>query len=194
MKVIWFLSLIGLVSCENIFFSFFKNLKPIKTVNEIDLEKYVGKWYQAGTSKSTKLLGTGINFRNVTAIYECIETCSSNNITVLNEGFNEKNDYVNITGISYSLNKKIPSNRKVEFVGVPVIGNYWIIKLGPIKNDKYEYAIVSGPISKYFGTRFSLYVLCRNKEYFYENYEQEVKEWCNKNGFVFSWNKYIKTY
>ena len=193
MKVIWFLSLIGLVSSEHFFGMFFKNLKPIKTVNKIDLEKYVGKWYQAGTSKSTKLLGTGVNFSNVTATYECIGTCETNNITVLNEGFNEKNEYVNITGISYSLNKKVPSNRKVEFKGVPVIGNYWIVKLGPIKNNKYEYAIVSGPISQFFGTRFSLYVLCRDKEEFYENYEEEVKKWCNKNGFIFSWNKYIKT-
>lgn len=194
MKVIWFLSLIGLVSSEHFFGMFFKNLKPIKTVNEIDLEKYVGKWYQAGTSRSTRLLGTGVNFSNVTATYECIETCSTNNITVLNEGFNEKNKYVNISGISYSLNNRVPSNRKVEFKGVPVIGNYWIVKLGPVKDNKYEYAIVSGPISQYFGTRFSLYVLCRDKEEFYEKYEEEVKEWCNKNGFVFSWNKYIKTF
>ena len=194
MKVLWFILLLGVVSSEHYFSNFLKNLKPIKTVDKIDLEKYVGKWYQVGTSRSTKLLGTGVNFSNVTAIYECIGPCETNNITVFNEGYNEKDKYVNIKGISYSLDKNIPSKRKVKFEGVPVVGNYWIVKLGPIKNDKYEYAIVSGPISKYFGTRFSLYILCRNKEEFYKNYDSEVKEWCSSNGFVFSWNKYIKTF
>lgn len=194
MKILWFMLLLGLASTEHYIGMFFKNLTPIKTVDKIKLEKYVGKWHQVGTSRSTKLFGTGINFSNVTATYECIGPCETNNITVFNEGYNEKGEYVNIKGISYSLNKNTPSNRKVKFEGVPVVGSYWIVKLGPIKNNKYEYAIVSGPLSKYFGTRFSLYILCRNKEEFYKKYDSEVKEWCNNNGFIFSWNKYIKTF
>ena len=35
---------------------FIKNILPI-----------LGRWYQTGTSKSTKLFGTGTDFRNVTS-------------------------------------------------------------------------------------------------------------------------------
>ena len=49
--------------------------KPIKTENNITLEYYTGKWFQAATSKSTALMGTGTNFSSVTAIYDCIKNC-----------------------------------------------------------------------------------------------------------------------
>ena len=87
----------------------------------------------------------------------------------------------------------MPSKRKVVFEGVKFEGNYWIVKLGPIVNDKYDYAVVCGPLTKKIGTRFSLYVLCRDKKKYELEYEENVKQWCNDNGFKFWWNKYIKT-
>ena len=47
---------------------------------------------------------------------------------------------------------------------------------------------------KIIGTRFTLYVLCRNINNYILNYEDEVKVWCSNNGFIFPWNKYVKTY
>lgn len=194
MRFLIFFSLFGIVTCENLFTNIFKSNLPINTVEDIDLSSYTGKWYQAATSRSTKLFGTGINFSNVTATYECVNNCSDNNITVLNEGFNEQKKYVHIKGYSYSEQNEIPSKRKLNFEGVPFEGNYWIVKLGPLVNNKYEYAVVSGPLSRLFGTRFSLYVICRNIEDFKLKYENEVKDWCSNNGFIFPWNKYVKTY
>lgn len=179
---------------DNNLINIFKSNLPINTVEEIDLSSYTGKWYQAATSRSTKLFGTGIKFSNVTATYNCIDNCSTNNITVLNEGYNENKDHITIKGFSYSENNEVPSKRKLNFEGVPFEGNYWVVKLGPILNNKYEYAVVSGPLSKLFGTRFSLYVICRNIEDYKLKYEDEVKKWCNNNGFIFPWNEYIKTY
>ena len=167
--------------------------KPIKTEKNITLEYYTGKWYQSATSRSTALMGTGTNFSSVTAQYNCIGNCSDNNITVLNSGINNKGKFVFIEGYSYCNKKNIPTKRKLKFYNLPFIGNYWIVKLGPIRNKKYDYAIVTGPINKFFGTRFSLYVLCRNINYYKENYEREVTEWCQNNGFIFPWNKYIET-
>ena len=167
--------------------------KPIDTVTKIDLKMYTGKWHQVATSRSTKLLGTGVKFKNVSAEYLCINNCSSNIISVLNQGINDKNNYTSINGFSYCENISMPSKRKVVFEGVKFEGNYWIVKLGPIVNNQYDYAIVCGPLTNFFGTRFSLYVLCRDKKKYELEYEEDVKQWCNDNGFKFWWNKYIKT-
>ena len=53
------------------------------------------------------------------------------------------------------------TKRKVKFDGLFFEGSYWIVKLGQIKNDQYQYAIISGPLTSFVGTRFSLYVLAQ---------------------------------
>jgi len=194
MRYLWFLFLLVPVYSDSTLINIFKSNLPINTVDNIDLSSYTGKWYQAATSKSTKIFGTGIKFSNVTATYECIGECKDNNITVLNEGYNENNDYVKIKGYSYCEDNEIGSKRKLHFEGVPFEGNYWVVKLGPLINNKYEYSVISGPLNKLFGTRFSLYVICRDIEDYKLNYEDEVKEWCSNNGYIFPWNKYVKTY
>ena len=168
--------------------------KQIDTVPDVDLDLYKGKWLQVATSRSTKLLGTGVDYKNVTAEYLCINNCSSNVISVFNEGINNNNKYTCIRGYSYCTNNSVPSKRKVVFEGVKFEGNYWIVKLGPVVDRKYDYAIVSGPISNLWGTRFSLYVLCRDKQRYIDNYENDVKQWCIDNGYIYWWNKYIETY
>lgn len=180
---------------------FFSNLhifegffQPIEVEKNITLDYYTGKWFQAATSRSTRLFGTGINYTSVTAEYQCIDNCKNNNISVLNQGIDPKGNYNDISGYSYVDNISEPSKRKLKFYSLPFIGNYWITKLGPIINDQYQYSIISGPISTHFGTRFSLYVLCRDVENFKKNYETEVKEWCLNNGFNQYWNEYISTY
>ena len=109
----------------------------IKTVPVLNITNFIGTWYQSGTSRSTKLFGTGIDYSQVKANYKCVDNCTSNVISILNEGFNTKGVYTNITGISYSIDNTIPSKRKVKFDTVPVIGNYWIVKLGPVLKNKY---------------------------------------------------------
>ena len=168
-------------------------LLPIETEQNINLEYYTGKWYQVGTSKSTQLMGTGVNYTNVTAEYNCIGDCQNNNITIFNEGYDENGSYKKINGYSYCNINDMASKRKLKFDNLPFIGNYWVIKLGPVIDDKYEYSIVSGSLSNYLGTRFSLYVLARDVNDFREKYEKQVIQWCENNGFVFPWNKYVQT-
>lgn len=195
MRILSLFLIINTVFSESIFSNFIKNLKPIRTEKEIVLDGYTGKWYQAATSRSTKLFGTGIDFKSVTATYNCVTcNCTTNNITVFNEGYNSTGDYVSINGYSYSSNDNQPCKRKVKFDTVPIEGNYWIVKLGPLIKGKYQYAVVSGPLSNHIGTRFSLYVICRDVDEFKEKYEKDVKDWCLKNGFSLPWNKYINTY
>ena len=189
---IFFFLLTG--SEANIFRKTIKNIiQPIVTEKNITLDYYTGFWHQVATSKSTTFMGTGTNFSSVTAIYECIGNCSQNNISVYNTGINYKGEIVSIKGYSFCKNQQNLGKRKLKFYDLPFLGNYWIVKLGPIVNDKYDYAIVTGPLTRFLGTRFSLYVLCRDRVYYQQNYEKEVKSWCKNNGFIFPWNKYVST-
>jgi len=169
--------------------NFLRNILPVKVEPEVELESYLGNWTQVATSRSTKLFGTGIDFRNVSANYQLI---NSNNISVFNCGVNGQKNYTSIKGYSYSKHK-LSTKRKVHFEGVPMDGSYWIVKLGPIEKGQYQYAIVSGPLTPWFGTRFSLYVLARDSQDYLNNYESEVVEWCRDNNFIFFWNQYIRT-
>lgn len=171
--------------------SFFK---PIPVEENLSIDSYLGRWYQVATSRSTKFLGTGTDYRNVTAEYELSVNANLEKdvINVFNYGIDGNGNYTSIKGYSYTIGKQ-PTKRKVHFDGVPVDGNYWIVCLGPKKNNQYQYAIVSGPITTWFGTRFSLYVLARNINEYKTLYEKQVKKWCNENGFIYYWNQYVST-
>lgn len=170
----------------------FKNIKPIETVSTVDVYSYLGRWKQVATSRSTRLLGTGVKFTNVSAEYSLDEDDNGDNILVYNSGLNGRKEYTSIEGYTYVDDRfNCTSKRKLHFDGVPFDGNYWIVKLGPILYGQYQYAIVSGPVSGFFGTRFSLYVLARHRQEYKDKYEKEVKEWCKENNFIFFWNKYI---
>jgi lipocalin len=166
-----------------------KSLIPIRTEKTLNVSSYLGLWNQVATSPSTRLFGTGINFKNVTAKYELL---NDSNISVYNSGLNQKNNFTNIFGYSY-IKGKNNCKRKLHFDGVPYDGNYWIVKLGPIINNQYQYAIISGALTNFFGSRFSLYVLARNRTDYFLKYEKEVQKWCLQNNFKFFWNKYVIT-
>ena len=166
-----------------------KNIIPIKTEKNITISNYLGLWNQVATSRSTRLFGTGVSFTNVSAYYDLLNDTT---IGVYNFGYNKHHNFTSISGYSY-IRGKSQTKRKLHFDGVPVDGNYWIVKLGPIINNTYSYAIVSGALTSFFGTRFSLYVLARNREEYKLKYEKKVKKWCKKNNYIYFWNKYIPT-
>ena len=162
---------------------FIKNILPI-----------LGRWYQTATSRSTKLFGTGTDFRNVSAEYntEFDDTLNQTVITVLNSGLKGNGNYTEIKGYSY-ITTDSATKRKLHFEGGPVDGNYWIVYLGPIIDNEYAYAIVSGAITTWIGTRFSLYVLARNINEYQSQYESIVQKWCKDNGYTTRWNEYVST-
>ena len=123
-------------------FGIIQNILPISTEKNITLDYYTGKWHQVGTSRSTKLFGTGIDYKNVSALYELEFNNKINDtvLTVYNSGKNENDKFTNISGYSYVIGTS-QTKRKLHFDKVPVDGNYWIVKLGPAINKKYEYAI-----------------------------------------------------
>ena len=115
------------------------------------------------TSRSTGIQGTGIDFSGVEAVYTP-KRGDNSVILVTNRGYNGDFEYVEIKGEAYAPDPAIPGKRKVRFNRIPVgiEGDYWIVKLGPIMNNQYEYAVVSGP--SFF-----------DKIYFHYMYWQEIE-------------------
>lgn len=173
----------------------FNIFKPIEVENNLKLDSYLGLWHQVATSYSTLFFGTGPKYTSVSAFYNKINSLpNTTNISVFNFGINSNYKPTDIYGFSYSDVNENPSKRKVKFDRVVFEGSYWIVKLGPIINNSYQYAVISGPLNSFFATRFSLYVLARNRDIYNQTYKHEVKDWCYKNGFIFPWNKYVDTY
>ncbi len=118
-----------------------------QTVKYVDLNRYLGKWYEVGRfpNKFQK------NCYQSTATYSLTP---KGTIRVLNEcrqdSINGK--YKSIVGKAKIVDKISNSKLKVTFFW-PFYGDYQIIDLG----ENYEYAVVSEPSMKY------LWILSRTK-------------------------------
>jgi len=62
-------------------------------------------------------------------------------------------------------------------------GNYWIIELGPIVDEEYDWAIITNGIN-----RGQLYILSRDVHEFEENYKTDVLAKAQSYGFTNFWN------
>ena len=112
------------------------NYPMLEVVPHVELEKYVGKWYEIAHLPARFQEGCS----ETTATY----TLSKNgNISVLNE-CRRKDKVTQAKGKAKIADKTTGAKLKVSFFW-PFYGDYWIIKLG---ND-YDYAVVGTPSRKY---------------------------------------------
>jgi apolipoprotein D and lipocalin family protein len=117
----------------------------LETVPKVDLEKYLGKWYEIAHLPAR--FQEGCN--ETTATYSLL---GNGSISVLNEC--KRNGKVKLArGKAKVVDKTTNSKLKVTFFW-PFYGDYWIIKLG----DNYEYSVVGTPDRKY------LWILSRKPE------------------------------
>jgi lipocalin len=163
------------------FFSFIHGenyLRGVKdmptTVQEVEVDRYLGNWYQIyGSPTNVIFQGYG---KCITAEYGVLE---NGNISVLNSQLNSKDDLEQISGYAYYKNVSEPGQLTVHLNGTPVDAPYWIVKLGEIMNDQYQYSIITTPSS------ISLWVLARDIKYFLENYDKEVIEFLEKYNYKY---------
>lgn len=148
----------------------------IDTIDTLDLTKYVGRWYQVYGDKYDETF-QGVGHCN-TADYTMIP---NQNISVLNSQYSTSNELEQITGYAYYSehvdSDKEPGKLTVHLEGVPVDAPYWIYELGPEYDGLYDWSIVSDPV------KLSLFVLTRDVERFYENYNYEVLDILDTSGF-----------
>ncbi len=152
-------------------FSYICSCKDYKAVDQLDLPQYMGKWYQVYKDNFNKAFqGFG---RCSTAEYSILE---SNKVSVLNQQINKKNEYETIDGYAFYKDDDCCGYLTVKLDGAPEAA-YWVLELGPIVEDLYDYSIVSDNLG------LSLFVLARDVDRFYKLYNEMVLKSLTEFGF-----------
>ena len=113
--------------------------KSVTPVNDFELDKYLGKWYEIARLDHSFERG----MEQVTAEYSLRE---DGGVQVKNRGFSKKNNkWSEAEGKAFFVGKSSDGYLKVSFFG-PFYGSYVVFELD---KDKYQYAFVSGPNTSY---------------------------------------------
>ena len=134
------ISILFLISCAS---SQNKDFPTLTTVEQVDLNKYVGLWYEVAKIPNSFqdhcAYGT-------TAEYKLQKDGS---IQVINKCYDENGETDIADGVANILDKKTNAKLEVSFVSFlgirPFWGDYWIIGL----DENYLWAIVGTPGRKY---------------------------------------------
>lgn len=152
----------------------------INTVN-IEPDYYKGIWYQT--------YGNNIVFNT----FEKDAYCAAANYTILSDrkiGVYNWERYGSVDGPIQSIRGYADVTDKPGQLVVHLNGNvpapYWVIKIGPIINDEYQYSVVSDPF------KLSLFVLCRDVSQYYQLYDEEVLQFLKETGFTSLYNRPIQ--
>lgn len=127
-------------SCSTIYLA----LDPVE---EFDIERYMGKWYEI--YRLPNKFEDGLE--DITANYELT---SDGKVIVTNEGrlVEDKSRLKQAKGKAWIPNAKEPSKLRVSFFW-PFSGDYWVLRVDP----EYNYALVGDPSGKY------LWILSRER-------------------------------
>ncbi len=138
-----------------------KTNKNLPTVSSLDLDKYVGTWYEIARFDHSFE-------KNLSCVSATYSIKPDGNIKVENKGFNNKKDkWKTAIGKAKVPNSDKPGEIKVSFFG-PFYGDYFVMKL----DKNYQHVLVGSP------TRDYLWVLSRDKimsDNVYKKYLEEAK-------------------
>ncbi len=143
----------------------------LEVVPHVELEKYLGKWYEIAHLPAK--FQEGCN--ETTATYTLSKDGS---ISVLNQTI-KNGKMKQAKGKAKVVDKNSNAKLKVTFFW-PFYGDYWIIKLG----NNYDYSVVGAPNRKY------LWILSRTPQ-MDDNLYSQIIEYVKSKGF--DANKLIKT-
>jgi len=150
------------------------NLKPLQVVTNVDVKKYMGKWYEIADIPIPQQLG-------------CVATTATytlradGQVDVLNECRENTLDgkYKKAEGKAWVVDTVTNAKLKVSFFW-PFAGDYWVIDL----DNDYKYAVVGVPSRNY------VWILSRSPIMDNETYQGIVKRLSEKDYDV---SKLIKT-
>ncbi|XP_076904739.1 temperature-induced lipocalin-1-like [Bidens hawaiensis] len=139
----------------------------LEVVKGLDLQRYMGRWYEIASFPSRDQPRNGTNTR---ATYSLKEDGSS--VHVLNETFSDgKRGF--IEGTAYKADPKSDEAKlKVKFYLppflpiIPVTADYWVLYI----DDDYRYALIGQP------SRKNLWILCRDNQIDEEVYNQLLEK------------------
>lgn len=146
--------------------SAFDKHKPLKTVDYVDLDRYLGKWYEIARFDQKFQKGC-------TATTATYSRSKNGDINVLNECRINFPDgrLKSAKGRAWSTNSPMNSKLKVQFflrwLKIPFFaGDYWILDL----DDDYQSVLIGDQSRKY------LWILARNKKLAPERYKELVNK------------------
>ena len=149
-----------------------------KPVDSLNLKNYDGRWYQVYKDLSDmSFQGFG-----TCAVADYV-ILSGNNVSVLNSQIDKDGSLDQISGYAFYSDGNSGGQLTVDLEGTPGNAPYWVIELGPLINNEYQYSIVSDNL------KVSLFVLARNVTEFYNLYDDEVKKSLESYGFTKNINK-----
>jgi len=172
MYYILYIMLFNLLLVLSVVFVNSQDLAP--TISSINVDNYLGHWfqvYQAPTNVIFQGYGTCI-----TADYGLLD---NGDISVLNSQLDENKELEQISGYGYYKNISEPGKLTVHLDGVPVDSPYWIVKLGEVKDNQYQYTIITNP------SGISLWVLTRDVDEFKKLYDKEVVDFLEQYNFKY---------
>lgn len=147
-----------------------------EVVGEVDLERYVGRWYAIAHIPTWFERGCK---SGTTATYTLLP---DGTIEVVNECYDPKGEKKVARGRAWVPNPKEPGKLKVSFVKFLghwlFPGNYWILALGP----DYSWAVVGEPKRKYG------WILSRTPT-LPEATLEEIRSILERNGY--QWEKFV---
>lgn len=124
------------------------NYPPLEVVQNIDLDKYLGEWYEISrlpASFEKDCYGSKAEYtRNEDGSIKVVNSCHKQDI---------RGPLKVTTGKAYVPDPKTKAKLKVQFFW-PFKGDYWILDIGP----QYEYALVGEP------SRKNMWILSRTPE------------------------------
>lgn len=160
--------------------SFINVVSSYNYVQELDLTKYDGLWYEVYQDRFDNTFQK--NGSCVTAEYTIVD---NNNVSVLNSEILPSGEQSNITGYAFYEDDNYGGDLSVYLEGTPSIAPYWVIELGPIYDDNYDYSIVSDD------KQISLFVLARDIDRFFKIYADDVLQSIETMGFTKKYNEPI---
>lgn len=170
----------------------------IPAVTELDVEAYLGRWYQMYASFPIKY-SFELGGNCVTADYGATDTPGIISVTnIVRPSLLDRLPFfaggVKVRGFA-GQSQTEPGKLNVDFTSGDAgkaaykePGNYWIIKLGDKNADgKYDWAVVTD------NKAFSLYILARDVARFRANDEAAVLAYVKEMGFTKALNKPLET-
>lgn len=133
-------SIVFLNSCAS---SQDKDFPPLTTVEQVDLNKYIGLWYEVAKIPNS--------FQDHCAYGTTAEYKIQNDgsIEVINKCYDENGELDIADGVANIVDKKTNAKLEVSFVSFlgirPFWGDYWIIEL----DENYQWAVIGTPSRKY---------------------------------------------
>lgn len=151
-------------------------------VDYVDLDAYKGYWYEVYKDLYDETFQKGGSC--VTANYTI---WNNGKVGIVNSELLRNGELSIIDGYAYYKDGNSGGELTVKLDGVDFDAPYWIVELGPIYEDKYDYAIVSDNL------KLTLFVLTRDVDRFFKQYDSQVVDSINNMGFNRTYNSPTRT-